>query len=193
MDMESLVAYMKHKRIYKQQCIQENDPLRKCIICKYFLPSQQWASIMENYVRERLGLLPPLDNTSGDATTPQGHTIEIKISLGSDKGKFNLVQLRPCHKVDYYFFMLYNMYDGNMGRVYYILLSSEKVCDLIVRYGNYAHGTVSRLGYITVESIFTEGREYALRPNPIARKTSKARQLWVELLDHQVELVPTIF
>ena len=65
-------------------------------------------------------------------------------------------------------------------------IPSEKVYELIVRYGGYAHGTCSVLGNITLENIKGRNCEYALRCDPNVKK-GKSFELWREYLKYEVD------
>jgi hypothetical protein len=112
---------------------------------------------------------------------------EIKASIHANKSKINFVQIRPDHNIDYYIFIVYNMYDKEiLGKSYIFKIPSEKVYHLIVDYGGYAHGTCKVLGKITINNMKGRNCEYALRCNPNAKK-GKNLQLWNELLKYEVE------
>ena len=59
--------------------------------------------------------------------------------------------------------------------------------ELVLKYGGYAHGTVSKFRKITELNMFNRNLEYALRPNPQTNTTNKPYKLWCELLKHVIQ------
>ena len=94
----------------------------------------------------------------------------------------NFVQIRPDHNIDYYIFLAYDLFEGEVGEIYWLLCKAEELYQLIPEYGGYAHGTIKQLGKITPENIYGRNCEYALRPNPQARPGTKPRKLWEIML-----------
>lgn len=177
-----MVKNMKKRKYDKELIINEPDILTKCILSKYKLSSNTWSMVLEKDIKERFNLTPPDDNTSGDCKSSNGCNIEIKISLGDSNGKVNFVQLRPGHKIDYYLFLVYNIFDGDLGKVYWFLIPSNELYKLLPTYGSYSHGTISELGKISLTSIISNSSyEYSLRPNPV--KPGKSKDLWDILVD----------
>ena len=109
--------------------------------------------------------------------------IELKVSCGGQTHKrFNYVQLRPSHRVDYYMLTAYYITHENVsncGELFIFKVPKLDMCDLIVKYGTYAHGTIKKQGPITLESVMSiEHVEYALRP-------VYGSQLWSKLLEYK--------
>lgn len=103
------------------------------------------------------------------------------------------MQLRPDHDIDYYILCVYNLYyDTYKGKGFIFKIPSDIICDLIVRFGGHAHGTIKMLGKITKQNIKGRNCEYALRCNPNARK-GKSHNLWNILLEYEVEYHPDNF
>ena len=73
--------------------------------------------LLERFVARRLGLGPPRDEVSGDATAADGRAVEIKVSLGGRSGALNFVQLRLDHPVDLYCLVGYCLHEGELGAV----------------------------------------------------------------------------
>ena len=156
----------------------------KCIYARQFLPPQ--STDMEAIIKNDLDIGAAPDETSGDGSK-KGVNYEIKYSGHANKSKMNWVQIRPDHKIHYYILAGYNMYEnGNLGKGYIFKVPSEKVYELIPKYGGYAHGTIEKLGAITCDNIKGRHCEYALRCNPNIKK-GKGRELWDELLKYEVE------
>ena len=110
---------------------------------------------------------------------------EIKASLGGkNNNKFNYVQLRVNHKVDYYIFTAYYIHHNNvdnLGELYIFKITKENIIPLIHKYGGYAHGTKKKHGDITISDLEDKNnsKEYDLRP-------IYGGPLWEELLKYRV-------
>ena len=154
----------------------------KCIYIRKYLPPQ--SVDIETIIKNDLGINKAKDNQSGDGCK-NDINYEIKYSGHSKECKLNFVQIRPDHKIDYYIFIGYNMFENNIGKGYIFKIPSENVYELIIKYGGYAHGTTKKLGKITKENIKGRSVEYALRCNP--NKKGKNLELWNELLKYEVE------
>lgn len=110
--------------------------------------------------------------------------LEIKISNGGNQhNKFNYVQIRMNHTCDYlltaYYLDYTNIEDG--GELFIFRLSKSDISSLIFKYGSYAHGTIQKLGKITVCDLANPNndKEYALRPKYDS-------ECWNELLLYRV-------
>ena len=178
MNFQKIVAYMRLASKWKSICEAEKNTLQKCILCKHQLSSQQWGPLLESFIKEKFNIGPAVDSVSGDGCSPKGLNIEIKVSLGDKGGQLNFVQLRPDHTIDYYLFLGYNLFEGELGQTHWLLCPSKELYTLLPTYGGYAHGTISKLGDITMENIYGRGCEYALRPNPVLDDTRKGKKLW---------------
>lgn len=162
MNILSIVEFLRNKnKKHVKLIMNEKDILKKVILCKYYLSSQKWS--IQNYIKEIFNIKNPIDNISGDGYTESKLNIEIKISLNSDK--FSFVQIRPDHNIDYYLFLVYNLYEDGLGKVYWFLIPSKELYDLIIIYGSYAHSTTKKLGKINKDNMFGKNYEYALRFN----------------------------
>lgn len=179
MDYDSIVRKMRAKNDNKNICIQETNLLRKCILCRYLLSSNQWAPLLENYIKDKFNIQKPVNNVSGDGCIGNKN-VEIKVSLGTQDGEISFVQLRPSHDIQYYIFLVYDLFDGDLGKNYWFLCRSLELYKLIPEYGKYSHGTISKNGEITINSIATPGLEYSLRMNTI--KSGKSNKLWQHML-----------
>jgi hypothetical protein len=177
-NIKELVLQMRKPICYKNKCLIEKNILYKCILCKKYLSSNQWGPMLEKYIKELFLLKKPKNNTSGDGCSMNNKKIEIKVSLGDSNGQFNFVQIRPDHDIDYYILMCYNVFDDELGKIYWFLCPSGELYKLLPEYGSYAHGTITKLGKIEPHNIYGHNHEYALRPNVI-KKTA----LWNKLID----------
>lgn len=182
-DLEKIVkTFRESKLMIKQLCIYETDLLKQCILCKKYLSSQQWSNILENKVKKIFNIHDKLNNTSGDGFVNKNN-IEIKISLGDTNGTFNFVQIRPGHSINYYLFLIYNVFETKLGKIYWFLIPSDDISVLLEKYGSYAHGTIKKMGVISSQSINENTNyEYSLRPNPITK--DKKKQLWNEMMKY---------
>jgi hypothetical protein len=166
------------------QCRKENNTLYKCILCKHHLSSNQWSIILQEHLKNKFNIGHPIDNVSGDGLTQNKKNVEIKVSLGDVNGQFHFVQLRPDHKVDSYLFMVYNLNEHDIGKLYYFVCNADEVKQLIVNYGDYAHGTKTALGPICHQNLHGRNSEYSLRPHPLASQKNKQRKLWNLLVEN---------
>ena len=185
MNYKSIVNIMRSNNDILNKCINETNVLYKCILCRNGLSSNQWSSVLESYIKNKFHISPKINNTSGDGVSYTGKNIEIKVSLGSNNGQINFVQLRPDHNIDYYLFLVYNLFEDDLGKIYWFLIEPKDLYKLIPKYGGYAHGTVTTNGKITLSNLYNRNMEYCLRPNPTKLNTFKCRELWDKLLKYQ--------
>ena len=110
---------------------------------------------------------------------------EIKISNGGkNHNKFNYVQLRMNHNCEY-IFTAYYINDENInmeGELFVFKLKKKDLIKIISKYGGYAHGTISKLGKITVDDLedIENNKEYAIRPK-------YGDKCWNQLLNFRVQ------
>ena len=110
---------------------------------------------------------------------------EIKVSIGGkDNNKFNYVQLRINHVCEY-ILTAYYIDDDNinqLGELFIFKLNKENIKKIILQYGGYAHGTIQKLGPITIEDLENNlnDKEYAIRPK-------FGDKCWCELLQFRVD------
>jgi hypothetical protein len=155
------------------------------IYCKYNNLSGQFTGpILEKYIKIKYKMIK--NNASsciGDLKYNETN-IEIKISNGGKaNNKFNYVQLRMNHNCNYILTAYYINYTNldNLGELYIFQLNKEEIKQLIIQYGNYAHGTIKKLGKITIEDLneVDNKKEYSLRPK-------YGDKCWIELLQFRV-------
>ena len=95
---------------------------------------------------------------------------EIKISLGGKfNNKFNYVQIRLNHDIDYYILTAYYLSVINLkslGELFIFLIDKDNMKNIINNYGHYAHGTLKKNGKKTFDDLNDpyNMKEYALRP-----------------------------
>jgi hypothetical protein len=184
-NFEQLVLEMKNdKKYFKDLCKKETNILKKCILCKRYLNSQASSPILESYIKTKFNITKPLNAISGDGISPKQKNIEIKVSLGSSDGQLNFVQLRPHHVIDYYLFLCYNLYEETIGKIYWFLVPSKELYELLPEYGGYAHNSLEENGKITINNIYGDNKyEYALRTNPTKENKQKSKRLWNILIE----------
>jgi len=145
----------------------------KCahLYCKVTkISGQKSGLLLEQKFREDLNWKKnKASEANGDLKDKKGLNVEVKISLGSgpNNDKFNYVQLRPHHKIDYYLLTAYKLDKTNVeknGELYIFKIPKKIVNTLIVKYGTYAYGTKKKLGEITLNKLKEKEYEYTLRP-----------------------------
>ena len=163
-------------KIFEQ--IQNSKTLcEKCILVREYINPQ--STLMEKVIKTDLEIGPTPNETSGDGSK-NGKNYEIKFSAHDKNSKFNWVQIRPDHTVDYYIFIGYNLFEEEFGKAYNFKIPAEDLYQLVIEYGGYAHGTCKELGAITKENFKGRNCEYALRINPNALG-KKSTELWTKL------------
>ena len=187
--LQNTVTHLRNKNEYKDLCRNEKNLLNKCILCKYYMTSQEWATEMEKFIKNQLNIENKINEISGDGHK-NNKNIEIKVSFGSKDGQFNIVQIRPDHNIDYYLFVGYNLFVEDLGKTYVLYIPSEELYKLLPKYGGYSHGTKRKFSEITSENIKGRNCEYSLRANPNKRKSTKTRELWDELLKYEIDFQP---
>lgn len=190
-DLSQLVKQMKLKEDINNKKHILNEILKaktltdKCILARYYLAPQ--STDFEIICKKDLNIDKPLNSTSGDGRK-NNINYEIKISVHSKNSKINFVQIRPDHNVHFYILIAYNMYDNSLnGKAYIFKIPSEKIYELIINYGGYAHGTCDALGKITAENIKGRNCEYALRCNIKSKDSKNHNLLWNEFMKYEVE------
>lgn len=164
----------------------------KFLILRDAVNAQSAGKKVEAMIMKDLNIGPPLDKTSGDGNK-NNINYEMKFSLHDKDGKFNFVQIRPDHKIDFYIVGGYNIWEGEIGKAYICKVPSEELYKLIPEYGGYAHGTVEEYGEITCDNIKGRNCEFALRPNPNGKEGTKPKKLWNEIKKYEVDYLPENF
>jgi hypothetical protein len=140
------------------------------IYCKTRRLSAQTSGIMiEKYFQHKYHMTK---NSSSSCTGDLCHAntnFELKISNGGKRhDRFNFVQLRMNHNCDY-LFTAYYLHPSNLdqcGELFIFQLKKDSLKNMLLQYGSYAHGTVRKLGPITLKDLEDpeNQKEYALRP-----------------------------
>ena len=154
--------------------------------CKYNNLSGQFTGpVLEKFIRNKYNMIKnSASSCIGDLKFNEVN-VEIKASNGGkENNKFNFVQLRMNHNCEYIFTAYYIDYENleNLGELYIFRLNKENIKPLIVKYGGYAHGTIEKLGPITIEDLndVNNPKEYAIRPK-------YGDKCWDELLNFRVQ------
>ena len=170
----------------KRDVLSSNSLYEMCLKAKYYkLNAQFWGKgAIEPRVKTIMGLDAPPNAISGDASKA-GENYEIKASM-CDK-TLNYVQIRPDHNVHWYILIGFFIQD-NRPTLRTLKVPSDKIYELVVKYGGYAHGTVGELGTVRQETIRGNNNEYSLRPKPNGNPGTKPRKLWDELVQYAIEL-----
>mgnify|MGYP001174426663 FL=1 len=170
------------KEIYKK-VLYSSDILEKCVLSRFYFKPQ--STYIEKIIKSNLEIEDPVDEISGDGHK-NGINYEIKTSLHDKNCKFNFVQIRPDHNIDFYIFLGLNIFEKDDDyKCYLFKIPSNNVYDLVIKYGDYAHGTIKRNGIITKDNFKGRNKEYCLRPNPNSKKSSKSYKLFEEMLKFQ--------
>ncbi len=150
------------------------------------ISAQQYGPLLQYYIIQKFEFTPnKAKDTIGDCSK-DGNNYEIKVSLGGSKfNKYNYVQIRPSHNIQYYLLTAYNLDEASInsgGSLSIFKVAKADMNTLLVNHGSYAHGTKKEHGAtITLEELNdpTNKKEYALRPCPNDK-------CWKDLLPHQI-------
>ena len=132
--------------------------------------AQKYGPLIEKYIRIKNNFAKNTASECNGDCSKDNKNVEVKASLGGAKhNKFNWVQLRLSHDVDYYILTAYHLSSKNVetgGELYVFSVPKEDMFELIEKFGGYAHGTNKEHGIITLSNLKDEKnkKEYALRP-----------------------------
>lgn len=162
------------------------------IYCKINnLSGQITGNLIENFIKEKYFMGKNKSRECSGDLNINGKNIEIKTSLGGVKtNKFNYVQLRLNHDIDYYILTAYYLNDENVnnhGNLFIFKIDKENMVNLVFKYGGYAHGTKKHLGNINLENLLSglNDREFCLRPIYNSK-------LWKELLNFRIDEITIV-
>lgn len=166
----SLENILKKSKInHKEQILKQKDLKYAHIYCKINnLSGQTTGPLIEYYIQHKFDMKK--NNASdciGDLSSDKTN-YEIKVSNGGkENDKFNYVQIRFNHKCDYlltaYYISEQNI--DNCGELYIFKIPKENLKTIVEKHGHYAHGTIQKLGNITLNDLNqNNNKEYALRP-----------------------------
>jgi hypothetical protein len=147
--------------------------------------AQQYGPLLEKYIRIKNNFAKNTASECNGDCSKDNKNAEVKASLGGAKhNKFNWVQLRVSHDVQYYILTAYHLTNKNVdicGELYVFSVTKQDMLTLIEKYGGYAHGTNKEHGLITVSDLEdeTNKKEYAIRP-------SYGDTCWLDILKYRV-------
>ena len=186
-EINKLKELLNNNKDHKKDILKLNTIKCVHIYCKINnLSGQQTGPLIEYYIKEKCTMKK--NNASdciGDCKDRFMEDNEIKASGGGkNHNSYNYVQIRVNHKIHNYIFTAYYLTNDNIsesGELFLCKIKKENLYPLIFKYGGYAHGTISKLGKITLEDLQNESnsKEYALRP-------IYNSPLWKELLKYRV-------
>ena len=176
------------KRDHKIEIMKENTIKDAHIYCKINnLSGQVSGPLIESFIKQKYNMIKNSSSLCIGDLQHNNVNLEIKVSNGGqDNNKFNYVQLRLNHKCDY-LLTAYYIDQSNidmLGELFIFRLSKDNIKQMILHYGGYAHGTISKLGKITENDIndpFND-KEYAFRPK-------YGDQCWNMLLQFRIDEV----
>lgn len=169
----------------KTEIMKQPDLKYAHIFCKINkLNGQVSGALIEYYIQQKYQMIKNKSSLCIGDLQHKNINIEIKMSNGGkNNNKFNYVQLRINHDCEY---ILTAYYINNknleiMGELFLFRLDKNNLKQIIIKYGQYAHGTKEKLGVITEYSINEHGnnKEYALRPK-------YGDKCWCELLQFRM-------
>jgi hypothetical protein len=181
-----LKEYLKTSKITHESQIITKETLKLahiyCILNR--LSAQQYGPLLEKFIINKFNFKKNNASAGIGDCSKDNKNVEIKASLGgAENNKFNYVQIRLNHNIDYYLLTAYNISDNNVnnyGDLYIFKLTKSDIIKLIFKYGGYAHGTIKKFGEITMENLNNESdKEYAIRP----KLNDKC---WNELLNYRI-------
>lgn len=173
---------------HKVEIMKQPDIKYAHIYCKiYQINGQTTGSLMEYYIKNKYDMVKnKASSCIGDLQHNQSN-IEIKVSNGGkENNMFNYVQLRMNHNCEY-ILTAYYLDNSNieiMGELFIFKISKVDMKKLIIKYGNYAHGTIHNLGVITENDLENpnNNKEYAIRPK-------YGGKCWCELLNFRIHKI----
>jgi len=147
--------------------------------------AQKYGPLIEKYIRIKNKFMKNAASECNGDCSKNDKNAEVKASLGGAKhNKFNWVQLRVSHVIDYYILTAYHLTVENVeagGELYVFLVPKEDMLALIEKHGGYAHGTNNEHGAITIADLKNEKnkKEYALR-------SSYGDKCWMDIIKFRV-------
>ena len=116
-ELEMIVHKMRLKR-YNTDLMIRNNLQREQNLCTKLILAREYLTpqsiLIEKIIKSDLCINEHLDAQSGDGVK-NGVKYEIKVSIHDRESKFNFVQIRPDHDVDFYILVGYNLFEGRTG------------------------------------------------------------------------------
>ena len=147
--------------------------------------AQQYGPLLEKYIRIKNKFVKNTASECNGDCSKDDKNAEVKVSLGGAKhNKFNYVQLRVSHDIQYYILTAYHLTSKNVetgGELYVFNVPKDDMLLLIVKHGGYAHRTNEELGKITLDDMKDDKnkKEYAMRP-------SYGDKCWLDIMKFRV-------
>lgn len=184
--------YLEEKIEALEQAKASKDLWEKCVLLRVYTSPQ--STDAEKIIKRDLEIKNAEDNNSGDGIK-NGLKYEIKVSVHDVNCKVNIRQIRPHHNIDFYIIIAFNLFGGSKGEAYVFKIPANVIYELVVDYGGYTHGTVSKNGIVTIESISDKGtrHEYSLTADPNAADGTKSKRLWDIFLEYKVDYIQDSF
>ncbi len=146
-----------------------------CILAKEYLTPATYGCIINSWFRAHYDFTAV--NASlriGDDLVFNEYKTEVKTSISTSE-KFNYVQFRLTHDIDFYLLPTYDLIND---KIYLFLINKKDMIELIKKYGSYAHGSKSEKGLIE-NNINNQDIEFALRPKLNS-------EVWQTLLNYEI-------
>ena len=158
---ESVIDKKKNRKSIVKDILKAKTFREASIISKSFLTTQGYGHVIDTWFSEHYEFkkLKSSDGVGDDKVFDKYNT-EVKASLCDDGKKYNYVQIRLTHDIDFYFLPTY---DFISYKSYYFLLSKKEMIEMVKKYGEYAHGRKDEKGPI-VDNIFNPDIEFCIRP-----------------------------
>ena len=158
---EAVIDKKKNKSSIVTNILKTNTFREACIIAKSFLTTQSYGHVIDTWFSEHYDFkkLKSSDGVGDDKVFGKYNT-EVKASLCDDGKKYNYVQIRLTHNIDFYFLPTY---DFVLDKFYYFLFSKREMIEMVKKYGEYAHGRKSEKGPIE-DNLFNPDIEFCIRP-----------------------------
>ena len=184
--------FIEEKELAILQATESKDLWEVCVLLRVYTSPQ--STDAEKIIKKNLQINNAKDNISGDGVKNE-IKYEIKVSVHDVNCKVNIRQIRPHHNINFYIIVAFNLFGGIKGEAYLFKIPAEVIYELVVDYGGYTHGTVSKNGVVTKESISDKNTkyEYSLTADPNATYGTKARELWDKLLVFKVDYKKDFF
>lgn len=140
---------------------------------QYGVSLQKWITIKFGWDRPDPKLL------KGDIVTKKS-AFELKVSLGTKTyNKFNFVQVRLQHTVDFYVLIAYYVTEANLaklGEIFIFKLTKKEIVHFVGK--SYSHGTTSSWAATSAETIKTYSEKDV--------RVSFGSKKWVNLLKFRI-------
>jgi len=186
-DIRKLEEHLAHSTMNHDKEIMKKKTIKGahlyCVVNN--VSAQQYGPLLEKYIRILKGFVKNTASQCNGDCSKDDKNAEVKVSLGgAEHKKFNWVQLRVSHDVQYYILTAYHLTSKNVetgGELYVFRVQKEDMLPLIANYGGYAHGTNKEHGAITIADLKDEKnkKEYAMRP-------SYGDKCWLDLMKFRV-------